>query len=31
MTDGIGPATDPEIEYIGHAGYRIDVPGGRWS
>jgi arylsulfatase B len=27
MTDGIGPTTDPEIEYIGHRRYRIDVPG----
>ena len=27
MTDGIGPTTDPEIEYIGHRSYRIDVPG----
>jgi len=27
MTEGIGPTTDPEIEYIGHRSYRIDVPG----
>jgi hypothetical protein len=27
MTAAIPPSTDPEIEYIGHANYRHDVPG----
>ena len=27
MCDPIPPATDPDIEYIGHKTYRVDVPG----
>ena len=27
MSDPIPPTTDPDIEYIGHKTYRIDVPG----
>ena len=27
MTAGLPPAHDPDIEYIGHDSWRIDVPG----
>lgn len=27
LCEGLPPTTDPDIEYIGHQSYRIDVPG----
>lgn len=27
LCEGLPPTTDPDIEYIGHQTYRIDVPG----
>jgi len=27
MTAGLPPSSDPDIEYVGHASYKLDVPG----
>ena len=27
MTAGLPPADDPDIEYVGHSSWRLEVPG----